>query len=110
MQRVVAHRDVHALTVARLAGLPREVVLQVRPDGETAQHHVAEQAPSQVPRRRHHPAHAKQRTELFGVATRIRAGADHLLQSHDIGVHRPDHVGNPLALVRPSRPRQRWML
>ena len=84
VQRVVADRDVHALAAARLARLPRQVVLRVVPDRKPAQHDVAEQAAAQVARRRHHPAHAEQRAELLGVAGERRAGADHLLQRDDV--------------------------
>jgi hypothetical protein len=95
MQRVIAHGDVDALTVARLARLPREVVLEVRADRESAQDHVAEKASAQVSRRRHHPPHTKLRAELFRLAARRRPGADHLLERHDVGIHRADDVGDP---------------
>ena len=67
VQRVVAERDVDALAAARLARLPRQVVVRVVNDRVAAQDDVAEQAAAQMPRRRHHPAHAEQRAELFGM-------------------------------------------
>ena len=67
MQRVVAERDVDALAAARLARLPREVVLRVMADRVAAEDDVAEERPAQMPGRRHHPSHPQQRTELLGV-------------------------------------------
>jgi len=68
VQRICADRHVHTLQTARLARLPGQVVVGVVNDRMSAEHHVAEQIAAQVPRRRHHPAHAQQRTELFGMS------------------------------------------
>ena len=44
VQRVVADCDVHALTAARLAGPPRQVVLGMVLNRQPAHHHIAKQA------------------------------------------------------------------
>ena len=79
-------------------------------DGISAQDDVAEEAAAKMSHRRHHPAHAEQCPELFRVTGRVRSGTDHLLKRDDVRVDRPDDVGDPRRQVRPSRPRQRWML
>ena len=107
----VADLDVDALTATRLAGLPRQVVLRVLTDRQPAEHDVAELAAAQLADRRHHPAHAEQRAELLGVARAMtRPGADHFLQRDDVGSIARMTSAVRAGLVRPSSPRQRWML
>jgi hypothetical protein len=68
VERVIAEGDVNALAAARLAGLPRQVVLRVMDDRMATEDDVAEQGTAQMTRRRHDPAHAEQCSELLGVA------------------------------------------
>ena len=68
VQRVAVDVDVGSLQASFLAGLPREVVLGVIADGEPAEDGVAELMATQMPRGRHHPAHAERRADLFDVA------------------------------------------
>ena len=55
--------------------------------------------PAQIARGRHHPAHAKGRTDFLDVAHAARSGADDLLEGDDVGVDLPEHgrdaVGPP---------------
>ena len=88
--------DVDALHAALFAGLPRQIVLEVLRDRQPAQDGVAELVAAQLPRRRHHPAHAEQRAELLGVAAVVRSRADHFLQRDDVGVDRAEDGGDPL--------------
>ena len=83
-------RDVDTLGAAGLAGLPGEVVLFVLPHRQPGEHHVPEQGAAQVTGRRHHPAHAQRRAEFRRLARPALAGADHLLQRHDVGVESGD--------------------
>ncbi len=94
VQRAAVGGDVDALHAARLARLPREIVFEMLRDGQPAEHRVAEQMAAQVPRRRHHPAHAQQRAELFDLAVAAWSGADHFLQRDDVGVDRAQHGGD----------------
>ena len=108
---VLADLQIDALRQPRLAGLPAQVVLLVMLDREAAEHDVAEERVAEVPRRRHHPAHAQRRADLGRLAGLERAGADHFLQRDDVGVdRRPAPRRCAPGRVRPSRPRQRWML
>ena len=104
VQRVVAERDVDALAAARLARLPREVVLRVMADRVAAEDDVAEQRAAQMPGRRHHPPHPQQRTELLGVALRARPGANDFLQRDDVGLDCADHLRNPRRIGAPVEP------
>ena len=63
----VASVEVRALARALFARAPGQVVLRVVQDGEAAHDHVAEQVLPQVTHRRHHPAHAESRADLFGL-------------------------------------------
>src|SRR6185436_20003116 len=88
MQRAVIGGDVDALHPPLLAGLPRQVVLEMLRDWQPAHHHVAELMAAQLACRRHHPAHPELRAELLGMAAVVRPGADHFLQRDDVGVDR----------------------
>ena len=96
VQRVVVERDVDALHAAVLAGLPRQVVLNVMPDRKAAQDDVAEERGAEMARRRHHPAHAERGAELGGLAGLQRTGANHFLERDDIGIDRRQHAGDAL--------------
>ena len=96
VQRAAVDGDVDALQPPRLARLPRQIVLEVLRDRKAAEHGVAELVAAQLPRRRHHPAHAERRADLLGVAAAVRAGADHFLQRDDVGVDRAQHRGDAL--------------
>src|SRR5262249_12591388 len=74
--------------------LPGQVVAEVLCDREAAQDGVAELAAAQEPRRRHDPAHAERRPDLLGVPPAVRACADDLLQSDDVGIDRPERRHN----------------
>ena len=76
-------------------------------DRKAAEHGVAELMAAQLPRRRHHPAHAERRADLLGVAAAVRAGADDFLQRDDVGVDGAEHGGDAFGAGAPSRPRQR---
>ena len=89
------------------ARLPRQVVLEWLRDREAAEHGVAELMAAQLPRRRHHPAHAERGADLLGVAAALRSGADHLLQRDDVGVDRASTAAMRSGRVRRSMPRQR---
>ena len=93
---VRADLQVHPLDVARLAGLPREVVLHVVLHRETAQDDVAEEGVAEMPGGRHDPSHAQRGPELRGLSRLERAGADDLLEGDDVGVDRRDDGGDPL--------------
>ena len=88
--------EIDALRQARLAGLPGQVVLLMVPDGKVAEHDVAEERVAQVPRRRHHPAHAKRRADLRGLPGLERARADDFLQRDDVGLDGGEHGGDAL--------------
>ena len=61
-------------------------------DRKAREHHVAELMAAQVARRRHHPAHAQPRADLFSVARVARAGANHLLQRDDVRIQGQQHL------------------
>ena len=63
-------------------------------DRMAAEHGIPEMVTAQLPRRRHHPAHAEHRAEFFGVAAAVRPGADHFLQRDDVGIDRAEHGGD----------------
>ena len=110
MQPVVAEGHVDTLATARFARFPREVVVRVVKDRVAAEHDVAEETAAKMARRRHHPAHPQQRPEFFGMARRVRAGADDLLEAMRSGSIARITSAIRAGSVRPSRPRQRWML
>ena len=91
VQRVAVDRDIDPLQAARLARLPRQILFEMLDDRQAAEDGVAELMAAQLPRRRHHPAHAERRAQALGVAAAVRTGADHFLQRHDVGVERSDH-------------------
>ena len=66
------------------------------PDRETAQDRVAELMAAKLSGRRHHPAHAQRRADLFDVAVASRARADHFLQRHDVGVDGAQNGRDPM--------------
>ena len=68
--------------------------MRVVDDRMPAEDDVAEQVPSQVPYRRHDPAHAQQSPEFFGVPGRVWPGPDDFLQGDQIGIDRSNHVGD----------------
>ena len=65
-------------------------------DRQPAQHRVAELMAAELPRRRHHPAHAERRADLLGVPAAVRTRADDFLQRDDVGVDRAEHGGDAL--------------
>lgn len=89
-----AHIDRNPLHAARLAGLPGQVVLDVVPHGEAAQDHVAELVAAQFAHRSHDPAHAERGADALGVSGGRPSRANHLLERDDVGVERPQHVGD----------------
>ena len=86
VQRRAVDRDVDALQPPRLAGFPRQVVLEMLRDGKPAEDRVAELMAAQQPRRRHDPAHAERGANLLGVPAAVRPRADDFLQRDDVGV------------------------
>src|SRR5215472_16077081 len=94
MQRTVIDVDIDALHAARLARLPRDVVLEVMRDRKAAENGVAELMTAELPRRRVHPTHAERRAELFRVSPSPRAGADDFLQRDDVSIDRAEHGRN----------------
>ena len=76
-------------------------MLRVIADREPAEHGVAELVPPQLPRRRHHPAHAEGRAEPLGVAGAGQPGPDHFLQRDDVRVDRGEHRGDALGAHAP---------
>jgi hypothetical protein len=94
VQLVFAERHVDALAPARLARLPRQIVVRVVKDRVTAQDDVAEEIAAEMAGRRHDPAHAQLGAEFFGVAGGVRPRTDDLLKRDEIGLDRPDHVGD----------------
>src|SRR5256885_9976244 len=74
-------------------------------DRMAAEYGIPEMVTAQLPRRRHHPAHAEHRAEFFGVAAAVRSGADHFLQRDDVGVDGVEHGGDSIrtgAAVEPT--------
>ena len=94
VQRVTAEIEIRTLAGARLAGPPRQIVLAVMNDWESAEDDVAEQVIAQMAHRRHDPPHADRGADFLGLAGAIRAGADHLLKRHDVGIQLADHFGD----------------
>ena len=70
-------------------------------DGEAAQNGVPELMAAQLAGRRHDPAHTERGADLLDVARAPRAGADDLLQGHDVGVDRAQNGGNPIRARSP---------
>ena len=65
--------------------------------GSRLQHGVAELVAAQLPRRRHHPAHAEQRAPSSSAwPPPCGPGADDFLQRDDVGVDRAQHRGDPI--------------
>ena len=71
--------DVDALEAPCLACLPRQIVLEMLNDREAAEHGVSEVMAAQLPRRRHHPAHAERGANLLRVAPTPRPRTYHFL-------------------------------
>jgi hypothetical protein len=67
MQRAALGLNVDALHAPRLACLPRQIVLDMMRDRQPAEHRVAELMAAELPRRRHHPAHAELRAQFLRV-------------------------------------------
>src|SRR4030095_1298859 len=67
MKLAIAEGAVHSLAPARLAGLPREVVVGMVDDRVPAEDDVAEQAAATMTGRCHHTAPAQERAELLRV-------------------------------------------
>ena len=56
-------------------------------------------------RRRHHPAHAEQGTQFFGLPGTLGPGTDHLLERHHVRVDASNPIGDAArarALVKAS--------
>ncbi len=73
-------------------------------DREAAEEHVAELMPTELARRRHHPAHAERGADLFGVAGAPEAGADDFLERDDIGIGGGEHRGDAFGSRAPIHP------
>src|SRR5262245_6325284 len=93
--------DADALTVARLAGLPRQIELRVIANRMLAENDVAVLVMPEFPRRRHHPAHAQRGADLLGVARPGEPGADDFLERDDVRFDLREDAGDPLR-PRPS--------
>jgi len=96
VERRAVDEDVDPLHPARLAGLPRKIVLEVRRDRQPAEHGIAEVMTAELPRRGHHPAHPEHRADFFGMPAAAGPGADHFLQRHDVGADVIDDLRNPV--------------
>jgi len=92
VERAAAGIDVDALHAARLARLPREIVLDVLDDWKTAEDGVAEMVSAQLPGGRHDPSHAERGADLFRMTAAARPGADDFLQRNDVRVDAPQYV------------------
>jgi hypothetical protein len=101
VQRHRANGDVDALQPPRFARLPGQIVIGVRGDGEATQYGVPELMPAQQTRRRHDPSHAERGPDRLGVPAAAGPGAHDLLQRHDIGANRAQHVNNPIGARAP---------
>ena len=64
------------------------------PDGQPAEHDVAEEMPAQAARGSHHPTHAERRAEFFGVAGVGRVRSNDLLKRDDVRVDIREHGRN----------------
>ena len=94
VQRVVADGDVDALAAARLARLPRQVVLRVMEDRKPAEDDVAEQAAAQCRAGAMTQPMPSSAPSSSACPAKLRAGADDLLQRDDVGLDAADDVGD----------------
>ena len=69
-------------------------------DRMPAEDRVAELMPSELPGRRHDPAHPQRRADLLEMAGAVESRADHFLQRDDVGIDGREDVGDALG----SRP------
>ena len=96
VQGMAVERDVGSLQAARLARLPREIVLEMVRDWKAAEHGVAELMASTLTRRRHHPSHTERGANLLGVTVAAGPCSHDFLQRHHIGVDRAEHRGDAI--------------
>ena len=111
VQQRAVEIQVDALAAARLARLPRQVVLRVVPDGKPAEHDVAEERAAQLPRPAPSPSpcraprRAARRGRRRSGPAPITSCSARMSASSDAST-----AAVRSGRVRPSMPRQRWML